>query len=63
VVSVTDPYGRIIGFLDGATGSGIKTGAKDVVVQKFWEPHGEARGSLVVKGLGYQPEGGGFETR
>jgi hypothetical protein len=53
VDSEADPYGRIIGFLDRSRYfffqvSSFKLGA---------------RGSLVVKALGYKLEGPGFENR
>jgi hypothetical protein len=51
-ISLTDTYGRILGFLDRIT---------SYIYLKYIS--GGARGSIVFKALCYKPEGHGFETR
>jgi hypothetical protein len=53
MVSATDLQGHILGFLDRSHYFFFSSSSSVV----------EARGSLLVKALGYKPKGCGFETR
>jgi hypothetical protein len=53
VVSMTNPYGRFLGFLDRFLYY------INITIKILG---GGARGSVVVKALCYKPEGRGFDT-